>query len=139
MGAQDALANEFAREHSERLWKQLIVVPDSGDAAGGGARRELLVVLALAVLAAVAFKVPALFGVRLGDAASEMFYARNMSFFVLPLLTGYFVWRRQIGPRTWIYFAGDQNMVILWLPSILLSILLSVGLTVLLNSLFRRS
>ncbi len=30
-------------------------------------------------------------------------------------------------------------MVILWLPSILLSILLSVGLTVLINSLFRRS
>ena len=32
MGALDALSREFAREHSERLWKQLVVVPsDSGE------------------------------------------------------------------------------------------------------------
>src|SRR5690606_103065 len=31
MGAQDAIANEFAREHSERLWKQLIVAPDMAE------------------------------------------------------------------------------------------------------------
>src|SRR5437870_11277707 len=27
MGALDALSREFAREHSDRLWKQLVVVP----------------------------------------------------------------------------------------------------------------
>src|SRR5919108_1255352 len=32
MGALDALSREFAREHSDRLWKQLVVSPD-GDAA----------------------------------------------------------------------------------------------------------
>src|SRR6185436_19695937 len=31
MGALDALSLEFAREHSERLWKQLVI---SSDAAG---------------------------------------------------------------------------------------------------------
>src|SRR5215468_9711690 len=32
MGALDALSREFAREHSDRLWKQLVVVPwDSGE------------------------------------------------------------------------------------------------------------
>ena len=32
MGDLDALSREFAREHSDRLWKQLVVVPsDSGD------------------------------------------------------------------------------------------------------------
>src|SRR4051794_10033545 len=35
MGALDALSREFAREHSERLWKQLVV---STDADEGGAR-----------------------------------------------------------------------------------------------------
>ncbi|RPJ46249.1 MAG: hypothetical protein EHM19_04440, partial [Candidatus Latescibacterota bacterium] len=31
MGDLDALSREFAREHSERLWKQLVVAPsDSG-------------------------------------------------------------------------------------------------------------
>src|SRR4026209_474242 len=28
MGSLDALSREFARAHSERLWKQLVVAPD---------------------------------------------------------------------------------------------------------------
>lgn len=104
MGAQDAIANEFAREHSERLWKQLIVAPDVTDAAGGEARREMLVVFGLATAAALAIQVPALFGLDLtGDAAG--FYARNISLFVLPFLTGYFVWKRRAGPGTWGWLA----------------------------------
>ncbi|HEX2219572.1 MAG TPA: permease prefix domain 1-containing protein [Gemmatimonadales bacterium] len=106
MGAQDAIANEFAREHSERLWKQLIVAPDAADGAGGGARREMLVVLALAVAAALAIKAPALFGLGLSD-ENAGFYARNVSLFVLPLLTGYFVWKRRVGSvaRGWLALA----------------------------------
>ena len=30
MGSLDALSREFAREHSERLWKQLVIAPDAG-------------------------------------------------------------------------------------------------------------
>src|SRR5262245_10373583 len=34
MGDLDALSREFAREHSDRLWKQLVVVPsESGEPA----------------------------------------------------------------------------------------------------------
>ena len=104
MGAQDAIANEFAREHSERLWKQLVVAPDATHAAGGEARREMFVVFALTAAAALGIKVPELFGLELmGDKAG--FYARNISLFVLPLLTGYFVWKRRIGPGTWGWLA----------------------------------
>src|SRR5512138_3261983 len=35
MGELDALSREFAREHSERLWKQLVVSPASGEKAAG--------------------------------------------------------------------------------------------------------
>src|SRR5947207_4497949 len=35
MGNLDAVSREFAREHSERLWKQLVVVPtESGPPQG---------------------------------------------------------------------------------------------------------
>jgi hypothetical protein len=95
MGAQHAIASEFAREHSERLWKQLTVEPDAPDGAGGAARREMLVVFALAVAAALALKLPALLGFGLDE--YEGFYVRNFSLFVLPLLAGYFVWKRRIG------------------------------------------
>src|SRR5512143_4299134 len=48
LGSLDALSREFAREHSDRLWKQLVIADSStGDTAASPARRETLVVLAL--------------------------------------------------------------------------------------------
>jgi len=94
MGSLDALSREFARAHSERLWKQLVMAPDAEKPANTG-RAEILVVLCLAVAAALAVKVPALFGLRLSpDEELPPFYARNASLFVFPLLTVYFVWKR---------------------------------------------
>ena len=62
MGSLDALSREFARAHSERLWKQLVMAPDAADESPNTAHAETLVVLSLAVAAALAVKVPALFG-----------------------------------------------------------------------------
>ena len=93
MGNLDALSREFAREHSDRLWKQLVMVPSHTDAASSGTRLEALVVFGLAVASAVAIKVPAFFGAELG---TDMVYPRNFSLFVLPLLTAYFAWKRQL-------------------------------------------
>src|SRR5687767_3189012 len=90
MGAQDAIANEFAREHSERLWKQLVAPPNAAAVAGRDSRRETLVVFALAAAAALLMKLPVLFGMQVAEDSG--FYARNLSLFVLPLLAGYFVW-----------------------------------------------
>ncbi len=98
MGNLDALSREFALEHSERLWKQLVVaLSDSGD-QGVRAQSDAIVAFALAVAAGVLIKVPALFGMQLDQDAG--FYLRNLSLFVLPLLTGYFVWKRRLETRT---------------------------------------
>ena len=94
MGNLDALSREFARAHSERLWKQLVMAPDADEPANTS-YAETLVVLGLAVAAALAIKVPALFGLRLSpDDELPRFYVRNASLFVFPLLTLYFVWKR---------------------------------------------
>jgi len=98
MGNLDALSREFAREHSDRLWKQLVVVPSDSGEQRALARTDAIVVFCLAVAAAVIIKVPALFGITLDQDAE--FYARNLSLFVLPLLTGYFVWKRRLGTST---------------------------------------
>lgn len=95
MGALDALSREFAREHSERLWKQLVLTGE-GDPANDVDRRELPVVIALAIGAALAVKVPELFGVSIMDPDDGGFFTRNISLLVLPFLTGYFVWKRGI-------------------------------------------
>jgi hypothetical protein len=91
MGNLDALSREFAREHSERLWKQLVMTPaDPADTKRFAA--DAIVAVALAVAAAVALKVPALFGLDFEKGAA--FYARNVSVLVLPFLAGYFAWKR---------------------------------------------
>ena len=98
MGALDALTREFAREHSDRLWKQLVVLPSDSRDQGEWSRSDAFVAFFLAVAAAVLIKLPALFGIQLEENGS--FYARNLSLFVLPLLTGYFVWKRRLGTNT---------------------------------------
>jgi hypothetical protein len=98
MGELDALSREFAREHSERLWKQLLVDSPEAAESRSGARADAIVALCLAVVAAVAVKLPSLFGMDL-DAAAP-FYARNASLFVLPVLTGYFAWKRRLHTGT---------------------------------------
>src|SRR5581483_6152764 len=63
MGSLDALSREFAREHSERLWKQLVVVPAGSGEAQPQGQRDALLALFVAVAAGVAIKLPALFGI----------------------------------------------------------------------------
>ena len=95
MGNLDELSREFARVHSERLWKQLVLA--GGPEAPGpvGSRRDLLIMVACAAVAAISIKVPALFGLDL--ATDEGFYARNFSLFALLPLAAYLAYRRRIG------------------------------------------
>jgi hypothetical protein len=98
MGDLDSLSREFAREHADRLWKQLVVVPADPGESGTRARTDAIVAFCLAAAAAVAIKVPVLFGMQLDEDGG--FYARNAGLFALPLLTIYFVWKRQLDAST---------------------------------------
>ena len=105
MGDLDALSREFAREHSERLWKQLVVAPEDDGGSSSRRRRDALVAFAFGVGAGALVKLPTLFGLALDR--DEAFYIRNLSFFVLPLLTGYFLWKRGVhtGTTRWLVAA----------------------------------
>jgi hypothetical protein len=94
MGSLDALSREFARAHSERLWKQLVMASDD-DASATTVSSETFVVLGLAVAAGLAVKMPALFGHPISpNEEAPSFYLRNASLFVFPLLAIYFAWKR---------------------------------------------
>lgn len=92
MGRLDEVSREFAREHSERLWKQLVLTDDGG---AGQERRDLIVAVCFAVGAALAVRAPSVFGLDLVEDAG--FYQRNLSLLVLPFLTAYFAWKRGLG------------------------------------------
>ncbi|SDL95333.1 hypothetical protein SAMN04487916_11918 [Arthrobacter sp. ov407] len=89
LGNLDAVSREFAREHSERLWKQLVLVPEGSDNTDASRWRELAVVLTLAVGAGVAVKAGSAW---IDDGAALM---RNLGLLVFPFLAAYFAWKRR--------------------------------------------
>src|SRR5262245_2898415 len=94
MGNVDALSREFAREHSGRLWKQLVLMGEDEPARAPSGWLEAFV---LAVGAAVAIQVGRL---AAGFPDEEpAWFLRNLGFFVLPFLAAYFVRRRQLDTR----------------------------------------
>jgi hypothetical protein len=96
IGDVDALSREFAREHSGRLWKQLVLSGDDEPATASGG---WIAPIAFAVAAGVAVQVARL---AAGFPDEEpTWLARNAGLFVLPFLAAYFGLRRQLNGRQW--------------------------------------
>ncbi|MFB7892833.1 permease prefix domain 1-containing protein [Microbacterium sp. NPDC056044] len=95
LGGLDDLSREFAREHSERLWKQLMFQDEPRAPRTGGG---LLLAVGLAVGAALAVQVPVLFGVQWAQDGD--FFARFFALLVLPFLAAFFLTRRRSSWRT---------------------------------------
>ncbi|HET6531726.1 MAG TPA: permease prefix domain 1-containing protein [Actinoplanes sp.] len=96
MGSLDELSREFAREHSERLWKQLVLTGETGSPlADTRSRRNFWAMAVCAAGAAVSVKVPELFGVSLEEEDGS-FYGPNAGLFALPWLAAFLAWRRQV-------------------------------------------
>jgi hypothetical protein len=102
MGDLDALSREFAREHSGRLWKQLVL---RGDDEPAGTASGWLATLVFAVAAAVAIQVARLAAGFPSDAETT-WLARDASLFVLPFLAAYFAFQRQLDMRRWVLTAA---------------------------------
>jgi hypothetical protein len=101
IGEVDALAREYAREHSGRLWKQLVLGGDDEPARVPGGWIEPLV---FAVAAAIVIQVARLAAGIPYDEST--WFERNLSLFVLPFLAGYFARRRQLDTRGWVLTAA---------------------------------
>ena len=100
MGELDAVSREFAREHSGRLWKQLLRVDEEAGLLADG----WLEALAFAVAVAVVIQVARL---AAGYPDEEpTWFARNLGLFVLPFLAGYFARRRRLGAAGWVLTAA---------------------------------
>ncbi len=101
MGSVDSLSREFAREHSGRLWKQLVLSDDDAPAQKASGWVEAF---AFAAGAAVAIQVARLAAGFPDD--EPTWFARNVGLFVLPFLAAYFAHRRELDVRGWLLTAA---------------------------------
>jgi hypothetical protein len=101
MGELDALSREFAREHSGRLWKQLLL---STDDEGTRASSGWLEAFAFGAAAAVAIQVARLAAGFPDD--EPTWFARNVGLIVLPFLAAYFARGRHLDLRGWVLTAA---------------------------------
>ncbi len=97
VAAIDDATRGFAGDYCDGLWITQAETPDVPRAARDGVP-EAVVMLACAVAAAVAIKLPMLFGIEFGG-TDMSFYARNLSLFVLPFLAAYFAWKRGLNRK----------------------------------------
>ncbi|HET6683393.1 MAG TPA: permease prefix domain 1-containing protein [Gaiella sp.] len=100
MGDLDAVSREYAREHSGRLWKQLLDSDEKTPVLAEG----WLDAVVLAAAAAVVIQVARLAAGFPDD--EPTWFARNLGLFVLPFLAAYFARRRQLDARGWIAAAA---------------------------------
>lgn len=89
LASEDALTRDWARGQQNSLVSRLLV---AGDDSIRTTRRAMVVGLLFAVGAAIAVKLPALFGLEPGEGT---WYARNISLLVLPFLAGWLLWSRR--------------------------------------------
>jgi hypothetical protein len=101
MGDLDTLSREFAREHSGRLWKQLVLSGDDEPARPSGGWPEAL---AFAVGAAVTIQLARLAAGFPGEQPAWL--GRNIGLLVLPFLAAYFARRRGLDLRGWLLTAA---------------------------------
>lgn len=99
-GELDRLTRQFAPSGTDRRRsKQVAVTGDDRDSGQAPVRahslRTMWTALFLSALAALAIKVPALFGIDF-DPDKSLFYPVNISFFTLPFVVAYFAWERTI-------------------------------------------
>ncbi|MHA8053870.1 hypothetical protein [Aquirufa sp. Wall-65K1] len=80
---------EYSKEPSVQFWNQRLNFKQEG--IGLGDRNELLFIGALFVLASLISQIPQFFGFN-----QDVFFQRNISFVVFPVLSFYFIWKEQL-------------------------------------------
>lgn len=95
LGGVDLLTAEFAREHSDRLWKQLVL--GHREATESERRSSVLRMAVFAIAAAVLIQMARLLADVPGTGSP--WFVRNLALFAIVPLVGYFAASRSMPPR----------------------------------------
>lgn len=80
---------------------------------GWGTSKDLLFVIIASLLAGLIAKLPVLLSME-----EDLFYQRNISFIVLPLLTGYFIWKNKLSSGKIAFIAVVTLVCVIFINSL---------------------
>jgi hypothetical protein len=100
LGNADAISNEYAKVNTDNLWKHFMLDPVNPQAERQN-RRDIVMVVLFTLLAGTLLKLPELFGLKMSDAGSELFYVKNLSLFILPFVAAFFLIKREAETKAW--------------------------------------
>ncbi|MDD3654053.1 MAG: permease prefix domain 1-containing protein [Desulfotomaculaceae bacterium] len=100
LGNADAISNEYAKVNTDNLWKHFMLDPVNPQAERQN-RRDIVMVVLFTLLAGTLLKLPELFGLKMSDAGSELFYVKNRSLFILPFVAAFFLIKRGAETKAW--------------------------------------
>ncbi|HMA62811.1 MAG TPA: hypothetical protein VKP78_09200 [bacterium] len=92
LGKVESLSNEYRKVNTHNLWKILISESEDPEEKASS-RKNLLLAISLTIAAALLVELPKLFGITLE--AESIFYLKNLSFFLLPLIAILFFYKKE--------------------------------------------
>lgn len=98
LGSINTLSSEYSKVNTEKLWKNLFSVYIDPDSKKRN-RKDILIVIIFSLLSGTLAKIPELFGCHIASPGSELFYFKNVAFFILPFIVGFFAIKHKLNRR----------------------------------------
>lgn len=109
VGNVNAISNEYSKLNMTAFWKHLLV-EQADQVSGKKNRRNIALVVLFSLLAGTLAKIPEFFGYHLTNPAYNLFYLKNLSLFILPLVALYFLITRKLN---WKYSVATLGTICL--------------------------
>ena len=90
LGNVNTISQEYSKINSENLWKHLLLEPANSISKDKN-RQNIALVIIFSLLAGTLMKIPELFGYKFFTDEAMPFYMKNISLFILPFITFFFL------------------------------------------------
>lgn len=98
LGSINKLSLEYSKVNTEKLWKYLFSASIDPEIKKKN-HKDILLVIVFSILSGTLAKIPELFGYHMFSPGSELFYFKNLAFFILPFIVGFFAIKHNLNRK----------------------------------------
>jgi hypothetical protein len=98
LGSVNKLSLEYSKVNKEKLWKYLFSASIDPEIKKKN-HKDILLVIIFSILSGTLAKIPELFGYHMFSPGSELFYFKNLAFFILPFIVGFFAIKHNLNRK----------------------------------------